>query len=91
LSYLAVWEDNRETERRQEDFRNLVFAHDLWPTTIGPSLENYRLLFQDEIEPTTQEEATEWVVPRGQDEIAEILAAVAGMAPEEEPVVEHRV
>jgi hypothetical protein len=33
----------------------------------------------------------EWQVPESHGEIEEVLAAIAGMAPDSEPVEEHRV
>lgn len=87
LSYLFRWEDEVETRKRDEDFKNLVFAHDLWPETVGPSLQHYKALFNEGV-PTDEE--IEWVAPRGQDEIAEILAAVAGQA-DDGPIEELRV
>jgi hypothetical protein len=87
LSYLFRWEDDLEISRRDEDFKNLVFAHDLWPENVGPSLQHYKALFS-EAAPTDEE--VEWVTPRGQGEIAEILAVVADQA-DDSPVEELRV
>jgi hypothetical protein len=90
LTYLSKWEDELEINRRDEDFKNLVFASDLWPRTLGASLENFRELFKEEAAPDS-EEAIEWQVPESHGEIEEVLAAIAGMAPDSEPVEEHRV
>lgn len=90
LSYLSRWEDTLEIERRDEDFKNLVFANDLWPKTLGSSLENFRELFKEEVE-AEGEDAVEWQTPGDHGQIEEVLAAIAGMAPNDEPVEEHRV
>ena len=88
LLYLSTWEDDFERTKREEDFKNLIFANDLWPD--DRSLINFREIFKEELEPESPEDV-EWVVPTSPDEIAEVMAAVAGKAPVEEPIEEQRV
>lgn len=86
LAYLSIWEDEMRVKERDSEFRNMIMAGDLWPDP-ELSLRNYREIFKDELR---QPEDVEWVIPSSQDEIEEMMAAMAagGSA---EPIEEQRV